>query len=59
MKKEKYKITGMSCAACQSRIEKGISKLDGIKSCNVSLLTNSMEIERDDSLSINTIEENV
>lgn len=59
MKKEKYKITGMSCAACQSRIEKGISKLDGVKSCNVSLLTNSMEIEKDDSLSAKDIEENV
>lgn len=40
----KFKITGMSCAACSNRIEKTISKIDGIDSCNVNLLTNTMTI---------------
>ncbi len=42
---EKYDITGMSCAACSARVEKAVSKLDGIESCSVNLLTNSMTIE--------------
>ena len=41
---KQYIIEGMSCAACQSRIEKTVSKVDGITSCNVSLLTNSMSV---------------
>lgn len=40
-----YDITGMSCAACSARIEKVVSKLDGVKSCTVNLLTNSMSVE--------------
>lgn len=40
-----YDITGMSCAACSARIEKVVSKLDGVKSCSVNLLTNSMSVE--------------
>ena len=59
MIKEKYKITGMSCAACQARIEKGVSSLKGISSCNVSLLTNSMEVEKDNALSSEEIINNV
>ena len=42
---KKYTISGMSCAACQSRVEKAVSKLDGVTSCSVSLLTNSMGVE--------------
>lgn len=40
----KYLITGMTCAACSARVEKAVSKLEGIESCSVSLLTNSMQI---------------
>lgn len=40
-----YDITGMSCAACQARIEKAVSAVDGVESCSVSLLTNSMGVE--------------
>ncbi len=42
---KKYNITGMSCAACSSRVEKAVSKLEGIESCQVNLLTNSMFVE--------------
>ncbi len=42
---EKYKITGMSCAACQARVEKAVSELGGVESCSVNLLTNSMGVE--------------
>ena len=41
---EQYNITGMSCAACQTRVEKAVSKVDGVESCVVSLLTNSMGV---------------
>ena len=42
---QQYSITGMSCAACSARVEKAVSKLPGVKSCAVSLLTNSMGVE--------------
>lgn len=42
---EQYSVTGMSCAACSSRVEKAVSKVPGVSSCSVSLLTNSMGIE--------------
>lgn len=42
---EKFDITGMTCAACSSRVEKAVSKLDGVSSCAVNLLTNSMTVE--------------
>ncbi|MBQ9886769.1 MAG: heavy metal translocating P-type ATPase [Lachnospiraceae bacterium] len=42
---EQYIVTGMSCAACQSRVEKAVSKVPGVTSCSVSLLTNSMGVE--------------
>ena len=44
---EQYKVTGMSCAACSTRVEKAVSKLSGVKNCSVSLLTNSMVVEGD------------
>ena len=42
---KQYIVTGMSCAACQARVEKAVSNLDGVSSCAVSLLTNSMSVE--------------
>jgi len=42
---EQYSITGMSCAACSTRVEKAVSKVPGVTSCSVSLLTNSMGVE--------------
>ncbi len=42
---EQYTITGMSCAACSARVEKAVSKVSGVTSCSVSLLTNSMGVE--------------
>lgn len=41
---EQYKVTGMSCAACSARVEKAVSKIPGVNSCSVSLLTNSMAV---------------
>ena len=46
---EQYTVTGMSCAACQTRVEKAVSKVSGVTSCSVSLLTNSMRVEGTDS----------
>ena len=43
-KTEKYLVTGMSCAACQAHVEKAVSGVDGVVSCSVSLLTNSMSV---------------
>ena len=42
---ERYTVSGMSCAACQARVEKAVSKVEGVESCSVSLLTNSMTVE--------------
>lgn len=42
---EKFNVTGMSCASCQAHVEKAVSKVPGVKSVNVSLLTNSMAVE--------------
>ncbi len=42
---DQYTVTGMSCAACSARVEKAVSKLPGVTSCSVSLLTNSMGVE--------------
>ena len=44
---KEYQIKGMSCAACQAHVEKAVNSLDGVKKCNVSLLTNSMQVEGD------------
>ena len=41
----KFQVTGMSCAACSTRVEKAVGGLDGVTSCAVSLLTNSMSVE--------------
>ena len=50
MKHEKYMITGMSCSACSSRVEKAVSKLTGISKASVNLLTNSMQVEYDENI---------
>ena len=42
---EQYNVTGMSCAACSSRVEKAVNKVPGVTACSVSLLTNSMGVE--------------
>ena len=42
---EQYNVTGMSCAACSARVEKAVSKIEGVTACSVSLLTNSMGVE--------------
>ena len=44
-KMKQYNVTGMSCAACSARVEKAVSKVAGVQSCSVSLLTNSMGVE--------------
>lgn len=48
--KEKFDVTGMTCSACSSRVEKCVRRLDGVKEVNVNLLTNSMQVEFDDAL---------
>lgn len=54
---KQYNITGMSCAACQARIEKAVSAVPGVESCSVSLLTNTMGVEGsiDDSIIIKAV----
>ena len=42
---KKFDVGGMSCAACSARVEKAVSQLNGVSSCSVSLLTNSMGVE--------------
>ncbi|GFI23631.1 putative copper-importing P-type ATPase A [Lachnospiraceae bacterium] len=56
---EQYTVTGMSCAACSTRVEKAVSKLEGVSACSVSLLTNSMGVEGSASASevIKAVEE--
>ncbi len=50
MKHEKYYVTGMTCSACSSRVEKAVSKLTGIEKASVNLLTNSMQIDYDEKI---------
>ncbi len=44
---QRYNVTGMSCAACSARVEKAVSKVEGVDSVAVNLLTNSMTVEGD------------
>ncbi len=55
---KKYNITGMSCAACSARVEKAVSKVEGVTSCSVNLLTNSMNVEGEvsDAVIIDAVE---
>ena len=50
MKKERYNVTGMTCSACSTRVEKCVRKLDGISDVSVNLLTGSMDVKYDDSV---------
>ena len=49
---KQYNVTGMTCAACSARVEKAVGKVSGVKSCAVSLLTNSMSVEGGDTADI-------
>lgn len=46
---KKYKVTGMTCSACSSRVEKCVEKLDGVNNVSVNLLTNSMQVDFDEN----------
>ena len=48
--KEKFDVTGMTCSACSSRVEKCVRKLEGVEEVSVNLLTNSMQVEYDDAV---------
>ena len=48
---KQYNVTGMSCAACSARVEKAVGKVKGVDSCSVNLLTNSMSVEGNASVS--------
>ncbi len=50
MKKVRFNVTGMSCSACSARVEKAVNALDGVEEASVNLLTNSMQVLFDDSL---------
>lgn len=51
--KEKYNVTGMSCAACQAHVQKSVEKVNGVKKVNVNLLSNTMVVEFDDKVTSN------
>ena len=48
--KEKFDVTGMTCSACSSRVEKCVSKLEGVEEVTVNLLTNSMQVKYDENV---------
>lgn len=54
---KQFNVTGMTCASCSARVEKAVTKLDGVKSCNVNLLTNSMTVDSElsDDIIINAV----
>jgi P-type Cu+ transporter len=57
MKTEKFEVMGMTCASCVAHVEKSVWKLDGVKSVQVNLLTNSMTVDFDEGkLEISSIE---
>ena len=47
--KERFDVTGMSCSACSSHVEKSVSKVEGVQEVSVNLLTNSMQVTFDES----------
>ena len=49
MKKENFYVTGMTCSACSARVEKSVAKLDGVEKVTVNLLTNSMQVEYEET----------
>ena len=50
MKKQKFSVTGMTCSACSSHVEKSVGKLSGMEQATVNLLTNSMQVVYDDTV---------
>ena len=48
MKKDKYIISGMSCAACQASVQKVVSRIDGVTECDVNLITGKMNVSYDE-----------
>lgn len=48
--RKKFKIEGMTCSACQSHVQHAVEKLEGITSCNVNLLANSMEVNYNEEI---------
>ena len=50
MKKQKFTVTGMTCAACQANVQRAVSRLDGAKSVDVNLLSGSMTVEYDENI---------
>lgn len=55
MKTNKFKVESMSCASCKAHVENAVNSLNGVNSCSVNLLTNSMEVSYEDSLSTSQI----
>ncbi len=55
MIKETYDVTGMSCSACSARVEKAVAKIVGAENVSVNLLTNSMQVKRDEKISVEKI----
>ncbi len=53
--KKRFKISGMTCSACQAHVDKAVRKVEGVCDVNVSLLTNTMDVEFDDNLNIDEI----
>lgn len=49
MKEERYNISGMSCAACSASVQRVVSKLDGVESCEVNLVTEKMTVSYDEA----------
>ena len=49
MKEERYNISGMSCAACSASVQRVVSKLDGVESCEVNLVTEKMTVVYDET----------
>ena len=47
--KQKFNVTGMTCSACSAHVEKAVSRLDGVQKAEVSLMTNSMNVEYDEA----------
>mgnify|MGYP003260166196 CR=1 FL=1 len=48
--KEKFDVTGMTCSACSSHVEKSVAKADGVRNVSVNLLTNSMQVDFDEGI---------
>ncbi len=53
--KKRFKVTGMTCAACQAHVDKAVRKVNGVSECSVSLLTNTMDVEFEDDKTIDEI----